>query len=73
MEQLHPFEIEHQRFIAWFQETHPEIHEKYARNIDYPLNEGGWVTVNNSFRISPKEVDMLKAIVRSYYNPAAGL
>lgn len=68
MEQLHPADKEYQNFITWFKENHPELHEKYERNIDFPIKTGGGVTINNSFRISEEEVVLLNKIVKSYYS-----
>lgn len=55
-------------FVKWFEVHHPDLFEKYHGNIDLPINENGWVTVNNSFRITNDEQNMLLEIVRTYYN-----
>ncbi|HTD92963.1 MAG TPA: hypothetical protein VK644_04095 [Chitinophagaceae bacterium] len=59
---------EFEDFMEWFSKTHPDLFEKYARNIDIPFQEGGGVSVNNKYKLSTEEFDMLTKVARSYYS-----
>ncbi len=54
-------------FMGWFKNNHPDLHEKYGRNIDLPFKPDGGVGVNNNFRISHEEHQMLIGIAKTYY------
>ena len=58
---------EYQDFMVWFKEKHPELHEKYGRNIGVPFKIGGGVSVNTSFKISNDEYEMLLKVAHTYY------
>ena len=60
---------EYNNFMKWFKENHPEMYEKYGRNIDVPFQEGGGVAVNNSWKISEEEHEAISKIARTYYHP----
>ena len=55
-------------FLKWFKENHPELHEKYSRNIKIPMMIGGGVGVSNDFKISDEEHKMLLKVANQYYN-----
>ena len=59
---------EYNRFMEWFEYEHPALYEKYARNIDIPFKEGGGVSVNNNFKLSQQEFNMLTYVARSFYD-----
>lgn len=59
---------EYNEFMKWFKENHPEMFEKYGRNITVPFQEGGGVGVNNNFKISNDEHERLLSIAQTYYS-----
>jgi hypothetical protein len=63
---------EYTDFMKWFKENHPEVHEKYGRNISVPMQEGGGVTVTPSYKITQAEQDMVTNIARQYYKQKEG-
>lgn len=54
-------------FMDWLKESHPQIHKNYHNNFNVPRQVGENVSVNNSFKISKEEFEMLDKIARSYY------
>ena len=58
---------EYNDFMEWFKLNHPELYEKYGRNIAVPFQEGGGVTVNNSFKLPNDEYEMLLKVANTYY------
>jgi hypothetical protein len=54
-------------FMDWLSEHHPEVQKKYRNNFNVPRIAGEGISVNNSFRISQEEYEMLNKIARSYY------
>ena len=61
------FTSEYNRFMKCFKEQHPRLFEKYGRNIDIPFKAGGGVSVNNNFKLSREEFEMLTKVANSYY------
>ena len=55
-------------FMDWLAEHHPEIQKKYRNNFNVPRHVSEGISVNNSFRISREEHEMLDKITRSYYS-----
>lgn len=55
-------------FMDWLKDNHPGVHKNYHNNFNVPKKFGENVTVNNSFKISPEEFDMLSKIAHSYYH-----
>lgn len=58
---------EYNDFMEWFEKNYPADYEKYHRNISVPFQEGGGVSVTNSFKISKEEYDYLFSVVQLYY------
>jgi hypothetical protein len=65
----HPIIIEYDNFMKWFKENHPDLHEKYGRNIRIPFQIDGGVCISPDFKISQEEQDMLLEIAQKYYHP----
>jgi hypothetical protein len=57
-------------FMDWLKDNYPQIHKNYHNNFNVPKNTGEGVSVNDNFRITEEEFDMLDKITRSYYEPA---
>lgn len=56
-------------FLNWLKLNHPKIFEKYGRNFTTSIEGNGTVVVNDNFKISRDEFEMLCGIANSYYQP----
>lgn len=56
-------------FLNWLKLNHPKIFEKYGRNFTTSIGGNGTVVVNDNFKISRDEFEMLCGIANSYYQP----
>ncbi|HWI93633.1 MAG TPA: hypothetical protein VNT20_20270 [Flavisolibacter sp.] len=55
-------------FMDWLKDNYPEIHKNYHNNFNVPKNVGEGISVNDNFRITKEEFEMLDKIKRSYYD-----
>lgn len=53
-------------FLKWLEETHPEVFMKYGRNFTTSFKDGETVAVNNNYKVSIPEFDMLVKILHDY-------
>lgn len=60
---------EFQDFMNWFKLNYPDLFEKYKGNFSSSIEGDGAVFVNDNFKISKDEYDMLWGIANSYYQP----
>ncbi len=54
-------------FLNWLKLNHPEIFEKYQRNFQISITGEGGICVNENYKISRDEFEMLCSIANSYY------
>lgn len=54
--------------MDWLKDNYPEIHKNYHNNFNVPKNVGEGISVNDNFRITKEEFEMLDKIKRSYYD-----
>ena len=57
-------------FMEWFEINHPDLFQKYARNITVPFQSGGGVGITMNYKISTEEHKMLYEIARTFYHPS---
>ena len=70
MKPTHPYLVEYNRFMDWFQTIHPALFDKYKKNFDLPLKRGGKVTVNNHYQINETDRQKLIEIAKHFYQQA---
>ena len=60
---------EYNHFMKWFTTTHPDLAEKYSRNISLSSQMGSGIIVHNGYALTKDEHDMLQRVVKEYHTP----